>query len=186
MRAKVSTESFLNPECLVQSLGGREGGKKEKEKTKGKENRHRSAYDHLLARNACPCVHADRKGPWFPQALWEPFPVPPSSIDRSQQQDENINDRLSRRPRMSPAFREWGRWRGGAAAERKIPSVPPLGTDSRPRPGNGGAWGLQAAPRPPPPVPALQPRRPRGAAGGGGGQHLSWKAGGSLTWGGVY
>ena len=57
---------------------------------------------------------------------------------------------------MSPAFREWGRRRGGAAAEGKIPSAPPLGTDSRPRPGNGGgAWGLQAAPRPPP-VPAPQ------------------------------
>lgn len=87
---------------------------------------------------------------------------------------------------MSPAFREWGRRRReGAAAERKIPSVPPLGTDSRPRPGNG-AWGLQAAPRPPP-LPALHPRRPlgAGAAGGGGSQHLSWKAGGSLTLGGV-
>ena len=39
--------------------------------------------------------------------------------------------------------------------------MPPLGTDSRPRPGNG-AWGLQAAPRPPP-LPALQPRRPQPA-----------------------
>ena len=61
---------------------------------------------------------------------------------------------------MSAAFGEWGRQREGAAAERKIPSVPPLGTDSRPRPGNG-AWGLQAAPRPPP-LPALQ-RRPQPA-----------------------
>ena len=69
MRAKVSTESFLNPECLVQSAGGREGGKKEKGKTKGKETRLRSAYDHLLARNAWPCVHADRKGTWSPQPL---------------------------------------------------------------------------------------------------------------------
>lgn len=81
LRAKVSTESFLNPECLVQGLGGREREKKGKGKTEGKENK----AQICLGPRACPKtpvpVSTHRKGPCPPSLSESPsrFLHPPST-----------------------------------------------------------------------------------------------------------
>lgn len=73
----------------------------------------------MLARNACPCVHADRKNSLSPSLSESPsrFLHPPSTGASSRMRISA--DRLSRRPRMSAAFGEWGR-RGKGAAEGKF------------------------------------------------------------------
>ena len=85
---------------------------------------------------------------------------------------------------MSAAFGEWGRRRGRRSC-RKENSVCAAAGDRQP----SQAWkrrvGAAGGAPPTSATCAAASATAAGAAGGGGGQHLSWKAGGLLTWGGV-